>query len=115
MQSHFWHSDLALSPSFSRDWSPFVPIGDLKSKYTATKGGAEQTDKKTAPKHAQQRVRETAAEERYLECFAAVFAKILATRPSGGSARLQQKSNQKAKAARKQEGKDTPENQRERE
>ena len=47
-QSHFWVSDLALSPAFCRNWSSFVPIGDLKSKYTVTKGGArnKQTTKR---------------------------------------------------------------------
>ena len=96
--------------------------------------------KKTAPKDAQQRVRETAAEERCLESFVAVFAETLATRLSGGSARAcarkaarrqrrpegknaktrqktnakrRQRSSQKAKAARRHEGKDTPKNQRE--
>ena len=55
----------------------------MKSKYTATKGGHE-TNKKTAD--AQQRVRETAAEEKCFESFVAVLAAHLASSFSGGHA-----------------------------
>ena len=89
------------SCSFARFWMPLAILCSHWRPeiqiYCHKRGGArtKQTTK-TAPKDAQQRVRETAAEERCLESFVAVFADTMATRLSGGSAR-----RRKAHAARK--------------
>ena len=91
-QSHFWVSDLALSPAFCRNWPSFVPIGDLKSKSTATKGGGtKQTDKQTFEKD---RPSTDTCRNHLLPCMDTPHSERQAARVDCGSAQAPQKGLQ---------------------